>query len=103
METTQDLSLVPPREVWLQTSQALIELPVRRALRSIFGRTEAPRAGDEVIVQGQDDRHTLRDTPHEIARERSVMVNMNEVYISNCEVDSLGEARLRVLCRSALT
>jgi hypothetical protein len=103
METTQDLSLVPPQEIRLQTSQALIKLSVRRALRSIFGRTEAPRAGDEVIVQGQDDRHALREATNEIAGERSVMVNMNDVYISHCEVHSPREARLRVLRRSALT
>jgi hypothetical protein len=56
-----------------------------------------------VIVQGQDDRYTLREAPNEIAGERSVVVNMNDVYISHREVHSLGETGLRVLRRSAFS
>jgi hypothetical protein len=54
-------------------------------------------------MQGQNNRHSLRESPYKIAREGPVMMNMDDVHITYREINSLGEARLRVFSRGALS
>ena len=76
-------------------------IAISRTGSSVLRSAKVARTGDEVIVQGEDDRDAFREASDEVTGERPVVVNVDEVDISHSLVDAFGEARSRVLrCRS---
>jgi hypothetical protein len=69
----------------------------------VLGRAEVARTSDEVIVQREDDGHTQSEASNEVARERTVVMDVDKVDVSYSVVHALGEAGSRVLARGALT
>jgi len=101
-ESAQHLATIPTREVGEQTGRAVTVLSVCRTAGPVLRRAEVARASDEVVVQGEDDGQALGESPDEVARERTVVMNVYEVDVSHGVVHALGEARARVLARRAL-